>query len=186
VFSPDAPLTLIGIIEPEDQKEPAKAGSFLHIATCRWALAVTAWAPLGAGLLTPLRHRPRTPGRQPRAGIGGTWPTLTCRCLESQVVHAPPAARKLWRQKDAQRFDLIVFVPPGHKRAAKSRYLQAFFSKRLGHGFGPRDIAARLSRQRTVPICRHFKRRERRGSNPHFPNVTVRRPTRRGSCTSVR
>jgi pimeloyl-ACP methyl ester carboxylesterase len=72
-------------------------------------------------------------------------------------------------KEGAQHFDLIVFVRPGHKRTAKSPYLRGFSSKRLGHGFGPRVHFSRPIRQHHLPICRHFRKRERRDSNPRPP-----------------
>jgi hypothetical protein len=63
----------------------------------------------------------------------------------------------------------LSFVRPATSAGNKSAVLQAIHRRRLGHGIGPRCVRSRLNGQRKVPICRYFKRRERRDSNPRPP-----------------
>jgi hypothetical protein len=68
------------------------------------------------------------------AGLPEELAERLVRCRLGRVAGCTQAAAP---ERRAQRFDLFVFVRPGHKRAAKAANLQAFFAKRLGHGIGP-------------------------------------------------
>jgi hypothetical protein len=68
-----------------------------------------------------------------------------------------------------EHIDLLPSVRPDYKVFEEMRLLQGFFYRGNGPCVGHEAVCLRLGRQQQVPICRHFKRRERRDSNPRLP-----------------
>jgi hypothetical protein len=129
--------------------------------------------PLGRTSASPRRSHPvgrgsrRRPPARPRPRAAWGTPAR-CRSrarlgLKDRVADRTYDATV---RQSANPPDPTLFVRPGTRSLVEMPICRHFDAYRLGHGIGPRREPHRLMRQRNLPICRHFKKRERRDSNP--------------------